>query len=55
MGYSKLRNRIIKRSNLSGRRTKKLLAITPHIIVGKRSGNMSSYKPVEKSDEDNMD
>lgn len=57
MGYSKLRNRIIKRPNLSGRRTKKLVFISSNIRVGKKrsSGNMPSYKPVEKSDEDNME
>ena len=55
MGYSKLQNRIIKSSNISGRRTKKLAFITPNIRFGKRSGNMPSNKPVEKSDEDNMD
>ena len=55
MGYSKLQNRIIKSTNLSGRRNKKLLVITPRIIFGKRSGNMPSNKPVEKSDENDTE
>ena len=39
MGYSKLSSRIIKGSNHSGVRNKKLEIITPHIVL---------TKPVEK-------
>lgn len=46
MGYSKLCSRIIESPNHSGRRTKKLAIITPHIIVGMATmsslGNMFS-------------
>lgn len=48
MGYSKLCSRIIESPNHSGRRTKKLAIITPHIIVGMATmsslGNMFSNK-----------
>ena len=39
MGYSRLSSRIIKGSNHSGVRNKKLAIITPHIVL---------TKPVEK-------
>lgn len=57
MGYSKLQRRIRGSLNHSVGINKKLAIISPNIRVGKKhsSGNMPSNKPVEKSDEDNME